>query len=205
MNLISNMSNLIIGFLASHGGSNMQAIIDACKLGTLHAVPGALVSNNSSSGAMERAKNESVPSYHISSKTHPDPHEHDEAIIRAFCENNVNTIILAGYMRKLNPVVIKAFNGRVLNIHPALLPKFGGEGMWGMNVHKAVIAAGEKVSGPTVHLVDSEYDKGRILAQAKVFVKPDDTPETLAARILEKEHELYPIVLQKIAEGVIRI
>ena len=108
-------------------------------------------------------------------------------------------------MRKLNPVVIKAFNGRVLNIHPALLPKFGGEGMWGMNVHKAVIAAGEKVSGPTVHLVDSEYDKGRILAQAKVFVKPDDTPETLAARILEKEHELYPIVLQKIAEGVIRI
>jgi phosphoribosylglycinamide formyltransferase-1 len=199
------MSNLIIGFLASHGGSNMQAIIDACKAGTLNAKPGALVSNNSNSGAMERAKNESMPCYHISGKTHPDPEDHDEAIIRAFNENNVNTIVLAGYMRKLNPAVINAFNGCVLNIHPALLPKFGGEGMWGMHVHEAVIAAGEKVSGPTVHLVDSEYDKGRILAQAKVFVQPDDTPETLAARVLEKEHELYPMVLQKIAEGVIRI
>ena len=199
------MTKLVLGFFASHGGSNMQAIIDACKSGKVNAYPGVVISNNSTSGAIERAKNEGIPFFHISGKTHTDPTEHDDAIIKALKDNQVNLIVLAGYMRKLSSRVINEFDGRVLNIHPALLPKFGGEGMWGMHVHEAVIAAGEKISGPTVHLVDNEYDKGKILAQAKVYVAPEDTPETLAAKVLEKEHELYPMVIQKIAEGVIRL
>jgi len=199
------MPKLFIGFMASHGGSNMQAIIDAIKVGKIDAEAACLISNNSKSGAMERAAKEGIPHYHISGKTHPDPEQHDKAIIDTFHKHNVNIIVLAGYMRKVNPRIIKEWEGRVLNIHPALLPKFGGKGMWGMHVHEAVIAAGEKESGPTVHIVDEHFDHGRILAQLKVPVHPDDTPETLAARVLEKEHQLYPLVLAQISEGLIEL
>ena len=199
------MQKLIICFLASHGGSNMQSIINACKSGKLQAKPGVLISNNSESGAIERAKNEGIPFYHISSKTHPEPIVHDEAIIKVLRENSVNLICLAGYMRKLGTKVLDEYKGRILNIHPALLPKFGGEGMWGMHVHAAVLASGEKITGCTVHLVDEDYDNGRILAQSKVKVFENDTIETLAERVLIKEHELYPTILQKIAEGIIRL
>ena len=200
-----SMPKLYIGFLASHGGSNMQAIVDAIKAGKLYAEAVCVISNNSKSGVSERAAAEGIPFYHISGKTHPDPVDHDNAIIDAFMKHNVNIVVLAGYMRKLGEAVIRRWKGKVLNIHPALLPKFGGEGMWGNHVHEAVIAAGEKISGPTVHLVDEEYDHGRILAQSKVIVLPEDTPETLAAKVLEKEHQIYPEVLQKIAEGIIRL
>lgn len=199
------MPKLIIGFMASHGGSNMQAIIDAIKQGKIYADAACLISNNSNSGAAERARKESIPFYHISGQTHPDPKEHDNAIINAFMKHNVNIIVLAGYMKKLSPTIINKWSGRTLNIHPALLPKFGGPGMWGMHVHEAVIQAGEKISGATVHLVDSEYDRGKILAQSKVIVLPEDTPESLAAKVLEKEHILYPMVLQKISEGIIKL
>lgn len=199
------MPKLIIGFMASHGGSNMQAIIDAIKHGNIYAEAACVISNNSKSGAAERAKNESIPFYHISGQTHTTPEEHDNAIIDAFMKHNVNIIVLAGYMKKLSQTVINKWMGRILNIHPALLPKYGGEGMWGMHVHKAVIQAGEKISGATVHIVNSEYDRGEILAQSKVKVLPEDTPESLAAKVLEKEHTLYPMVLQKIAEGVIKL
>lgn len=199
------MPKLYIGFLCSHGGSNMQAIINACAANKINGVPAALVSNNSSSIAIERAKKEGIPYYHISSKTHPEPVDLDKAIINAFRDNNVNIIVLAGYMRKLGKRIIDEFDGKILNIHPALLPKFGGEGMWGMNVHAAVIFSGEKISGPTVHLVNSEYDRGKILGQLKVPVLEDDTPESLSERVLAKEHELYPMILQKIADGIIRI
>lgn len=199
------MPRLIIGFMASHGGSNMQAIIDAINSGKIDGEAGCVISNNSNSGAIERAKKENIPFYHISSKTHPNPEKKDKAIIDAFRKHKVNIIVLAGYMVKLSPVIIQQWKGRILNIHPALLPKFGGKGMWGINVHKAVIAAGEKESGPTVHLVDEEFDHGRILAQLKVPVMQDDTPETLAARVLEQEHRIYPLVLAQISEGIIEL
>jgi phosphoribosylglycinamide formyltransferase-1 len=199
------MPKLIIGFLASHGGSNMQAIVDEIKSGRLYAEAGCVISNNSKSGASERADKEGIPFYHISGNTHPEPHEHDKALIEVMLKHNVNIVVLAGYMRKLGAAVINKWHGRVLNIHPALLPKFGGEGMWGMHVHEAVKAAGEKITGPTVHLVDEEYDRGKILAQAKVFIDEEDTPETIAAKVLEKEHQLYPEVLRKISVGIIRL
>jgi phosphoribosylglycinamide formyltransferase-1 len=192
-----------IGFLASHGGSNMQAIIDACKSGKLQASPAVVISNNSDSGAIGRAKTEGVPYYYLSGKTHPGPGELDDAILDAFLRHSVDIVVLAGYMKKLGPKILTHFRGRILNVHPALLPKFGGEGMFGIHVHEAVIAAGEKESGVTIHFVDEQYDTGVILAQTRVPVMPDDTPETLAARVLEQEHILYAETLQRIVTGEI--
>ncbi|MFH1052048.1 MAG: phosphoribosylglycinamide formyltransferase [bacterium] len=199
------MPTLFLGFLASHGGSNMQSIIDSCKTGKLDAKPCCVISNNSGSKALERAANEGIPNYHISSAKYPDPKELDKEIINKFTKHGVDTVILAGYMKKLGQSVINRFRGRILNIHPALLPKYGGKGMFGNFVHEAVIKAGEKFSGPTVHLIDEYYDKGRILGQKKVLVLPNDTVEILAARVLEQEHILFPEVLQKIAIGEIVI
>jgi len=199
------MNKLKLGFLASHGGSNMQSIIDACKSGKINAVPVVVISNNSNSMALERAKNEGIPSYHISQKKYPDPDSLDRAIIDVLEKYNVDLVILAGYMKKLGNKVIQRFNGRILNIHPALLPRYGGEGMYGRFVHEAVIKNNETESGCTVHIVDEVYDHGRILGQAKVPVFPDDTPDTLAERVLEQEHKLYPEVIRKIASGEIII
>jgi len=199
------MNKLKLGFLASHGGSNMQSIIDACKSGKINAVPVVVISNNSNSLALERAKNEGIPSYHISQKKYPDPDSLDKAIIDVLEKYEVDLVILAGYMKKLGNKVIQRFKGKILNIHPALLPKYGGEGMYGRFVHEAVIENKEKESGCTVHIVDEVYDHGRILGQAKVPVLPEDTPETLAARVLEQEHLLYPSIIGKIASGEIII
>jgi phosphoribosylglycinamide formyltransferase-1 len=181
----------------------MQAIIDAIKAKTLDANPALVISNNSSSYALQRAEQEGIPNYHLSSKTNPD--NLNDAIIEKMKTHEVNIIVLAGYMKKLDDSIIDYVSGRVLNIHPALLPKFGGQGMYGINVHKAVIAAGEKESGPTVHLVNNRYDDGRILNQRKILVLQNDTPESLAERVLIEEHIIYAETLQKIATGAIEI
>ncbi len=194
-----------LGFLASHNGSNMQAIIEACKSGRLKAKPAVVISNNADSGALARAGRESIPHYHLSSRTHPSPELLDEAILEALLRHQVDIVILAGYMKKLGRQTLSRFAGAILNIHPALLPKFGGQGMWGMHVHEAVLAAGETESGASVHLVDEEYDSGPVIAQARVPVMAADTAQTLAARVLEVEHQLFPNVLQQIAEGEIHI
>ena len=194
---------LHIGFLASGGGTNMQAIIDACREGRVDGVPRAVISNSSTSGALERARRAGIPGYHLSSRTHPDADALDRAILEALTANEVNILCLAGYMKLLGPKTIDAYRGRILNIHPALLPRHGGRGFYGHHVHEAVLAAGDRESGPTVHVVDERYDHGPILAQIKVPVLPDDTPETLAARVLEQEHRIYPDALQAIASGEI--
>jgi phosphoribosylglycinamide formyltransferase 1 len=194
-----------IGFLASHGGSNMQAIIDACKTGRLQAKPVVVISNNLDSGALARAKLESIPHYHLSSGTHLSPESLDQAILATLVRHHADVVVLAGYMKKIGPLTLQHFKGAILNVHPALLPKFGGRGMYGSRVHEAVIASAEKESGVSVHLVNEEYDAGPVIAQTRVPVLPDDTPENLAARVLEKEHELFSQVLQKIVRGEIVI
>lgn len=196
---------LKLGFLASHGGTNMQAIIDACKEGRLQAEPRVVIGNNSRSGALERARGEDIPACHLSRRTHPDPAELDAAILATLRQHQVEVVCLAGYMKRLGAATLAAYRGRILNIHPALLPKFGGQGFYGEAVHRAVLAAGETESGATVHLVDEEYDHGPVLAQRKVSVQPDDTVDALAARVLEQEHILYPETLQRIAAGAIRL
>ena len=192
--------DLNLGFFASHEGTNMQAIIDACKSGKLNAKPCVVISNNSDSGAIQRAKQEGIPYYHLSNKTHPEPSELDKAILDALRSHNVNLVILAGYMKKLGPQTLGAYNGRILNIHPALLPKYGGKGMYGRYVHAAVLASGDKITGVTIHVVDAEYDRGPIIAQCQVPVLEGDTVETLSQRVLKREHEFFVETLQKIAE-----
>lgn len=194
---------LKLGFLASHTGSNMQAIIDACRAGTLAAEPCVAISNNSRAGALARARRANIAAYHLSERTHGAAL--GAALLAALRRHGVEVICLAGYMKKLGAEVLAAYEGRILNIHPALLPKFGGQGMYGMRVHEAVLAAGERESGATIHLVDEEYDQGRVLAQEKVPVKTEDTPETLQKRVLAVEHRLYPATLARIAAGEIPI
>lgn len=194
-----------IGFLASHGGSNMQAIIDAAKKGSLQASPVVVISNNSDSTALERARKEGIPGFYLSGKTHPDPDSLDQAVLDTLIAHNVDIVALAGYMKKLGPKTLSHFKGRILNIHPALLPRHGGKGMYGIHVHESVIASRETESGVTIHLVTREYDRGPIIAQVHVPVEPDDTPEVLAARVLKEEHKLYPATLQRIVTGEISL
>jgi len=164
-----------------------------------------LISNNSAALAVERARTAGIPTRHLSSATHPDESALDSAIASALVEHEVTLVALAGYMKKLGPRTLERFRGRILNVHPALLPKFGGPGLFGMNVHAAVIAAGEKKSGATIHLVDENYDTGPILAQREVPVLPTDDAAALAARVLEAEHALYVETLARIERGEIRL
>ncbi len=183
----------------------MQAILDACKNGSLLADPVVVISNNSGSGALERAKKEGIPAMHLSGKTHPGVGALDRAILQVLTGYRVDVVVLAGYMKKLGPETLQHYRGTMLNIHPALLPKFGGEGMYGMHVHRAVLDSGEKESGVTIHVVDENYDTGPIIAQERVPVLEADTWESLAARILECEHRLYPETLRRVANGEITL
>jgi len=196
---------LKIGVLASHGGSNMQAIIDAIVAGRLAAEIVLVISNNSGSGALERARRHGLPWMHLSGRQHPDPDDLDAAIRAALVEAGAEVVVLAGYMRKIGPRTLRAFEGRMLNIHPALLPRHGGPGMYGIHPHEAVLAAGELESGATVHVVDAEYDQGPILKQRRVPVLPDDTPQTLQQRVLAEEHEIYVDVLADVVSGAIAL
>jgi phosphoribosylglycinamide formyltransferase-1 len=183
----------------------MQAVMDACNSGVLKARPCVVISNNSDSEALARARREGIPAYHLSSKAIPDPAELDRAILTTLQKHKVELVVLAGYMKQLGEATLSAFRNRVINIHPALLPKYGGTGMYGMHVHEAVIAAGDNETGVTIHLVDSEYDHGQILAQCRVPVLNGDTPEMLAARVLEKEHRFLVETLGNIIEGRIKL
>ena len=197
------MAARTLGFLASGRGSNMQAIIDACRAGRLDCRPAVVISNHPDSGALERARKAGIPGYSLGRNTHPDPEALDRAILATLRRHGVDLVVLAGYMKKVGPAVLEAYRHRIVNIHPALLPKFGGVGMYGMKVHEAVIAAGERETGVTVHLVNAEYDTGSVLAQRAVPVAADDTAESLARRVLEVEHTLYVETLQKIVSGEI--
>lgn len=196
---------LTIGVLASGGGTTLQTIIDACESGKLNGEVSFVISNNSDSGAAERAKKHNIPFYHVSGTTHPDFDKLDEAISEVILKHKVDIVFLAGYMKKLGQKTLKKFEGKILNTHPALLPKFGGDGMYGMNVHEAVIKAKEKESGATVHLVDNEYDTGIILSQIKVPVFPNDSPETLCERVMKAEKKQIIDVLIKIQSGEIKL
>jgi phosphoribosylglycinamide formyltransferase-1 len=189
-----------LGILASHGGSNFQAIFDRCVSLEIPAQVGVVISNNSTSGAIERAETQDLPWAHLSSRTHPDPVALDRAILGCLQQYKVDLVVLAGYMKKLGPDTLEAYKGRVINIHPALLPAFGGQGMYGERVHQAVIASGARVTGVTVHLVDGNYDSGPIIAQEVVKVLEDDTAESVAQRVLRVEHTLYPAVVRLFAE-----
>lgn len=190
-----------IGFLASHRGSNMQAVVAACRDGRLDANPAVLICNNRKAEALNRAEEQQVPIAVINAITHPDPDALDAVMLEALDRHACDLIVLAGFMKKIGPRVLAAYRDRIVNIHPSLLPKHGGQGMYGRAVHEAVLAAGDQVTGVTVHLVNGEYDEGRILAQCEVPVRSDDTVDTLAARVLEREHAFLIETLQMVASG----
>ena len=192
---------LNIAVLASHEGTTLQAVLDACAAGKIAARVALVISNNADSGALRRARAAGIASVHRSSTTHADPLELDRAIAAALAEHQIDLVLLAGYMKKLGPATRAAYGGRILNTHPALLPRFGGRGMYGGLVHRAVLAAGERESGATIHLIDEDYDTGPVLARVTVPVEAGDTEESLAARVQQAERALLVEVLSEIASG----
>jgi len=177
-----------VGVCISGGGSNLEALIGALGPGAPAQVV-LVLSNTSRAGGLERARNHGVATRVLQD------HRDGAEWLRYLGEAQVDVVVLAGYLKLVPAEVIAKYQGRIINIHPSLLPEFGGEGMYGRRVHEAVLAAGRTVSGATVHLVDEVYDRGAILAQARVPVLPGDTAERLGARVLEVEHQLLPAVV----------
>ncbi|HEV2291019.1 MAG TPA: phosphoribosylglycinamide formyltransferase [Gemmatimonadales bacterium] len=179
---------LRVAVAVSGGGTNLQALLDALPPGAPAQVV-LVVSNKAAAGGLERARQRGVPAVPLA-----DPADGNEwlGLLR---RHQADLVVLAGYLKLVPAAVVTAYRGRILNIHPALLPDFGGPGMYGARVHQAVLASGVRESGPTVHLVDEEYDRGAILAQVRVPVLPGDTPATLAERVLAQEHRLLPLVV----------
>lgn len=186
-----------IAVLASGRGSNLEALFEALA-GRTDAAIVLVVSDRAGAKALERARRREVHAAIIA----PDD---EAAMLEVLAGARVDWIVLAGYLKRVPTKVVRRYRNRILNIHPALLPAHGGEGMYGERVHRAVIEAGERISGASVHLVDEEYDRGAVVARREVPVEPGDTPATLAARVLEAEHELLPAVVLAAAEGRIRV
>ena len=184
-----------VAVLASGGGSNLQAILDYFDaLGDQQAASVALIaSDRASSGTLERARRRGVPGMAL------DATQRTSGLAGILDAHGIDVIALAGYLRFVPVDVTRKWRGRILNVHPSLLPSFGGEGMYGMRVHQAVISSGTRISGATVHFVNEEYDRGPIIAQWPVPVFPDDTPEALAARVLAAEHRLFPAAVDAVA------
>ncbi|MGH1397973.1 MAG: phosphoribosylglycinamide formyltransferase [Alphaproteobacteria bacterium] len=192
-----------IAVLISGGGSNLKALIDASKAGDYPAEIVCVASNRPDAGGLRHAEDAGIPAHIVNHKEYDGREAFDEALIEVLAPYGVGLVCLAGFMRILTPRFIDAYEGRILNTHPSLLPKFGGEGMYGMHVHSAVIDAGESVSGVTIHKVISEVDRGEIVLQREVRVEDKDTPDALAARVLREEHIGYPLAVKAIAEKML--
>lgn len=197
------MSRARIAVLASGGGSNLQALLDYfTELGERRAGDVVLVaSDRSAAGALARGATAGARTAVLRSAREPDGSPLDGLL----SNHSIDLVVLAGYLRIIPPDVTRRFTGRMVNVHPALLPDFGGAGMYGINVHRAVIAARAAQSGPTVHFVDEHYDHGAIIAQWPVPVREDDDEFAIAARVLRAEHLLYPRVVQRVAAGRVRL
>lgn len=178
-----------VGVLCSGGGSNLQVLIDRARTGELGGRIAWVVSNNGSAFALERARQAGIEAVHASAKSLGSPEAVESRLLELIERDRVQVLVLAGYMKALPESVLRRLPGRVVNIHPALLPAFGGKGMYGHHVHEAVIARGAQWTGVTIHLVTENYDEGPILRQRVVAVRPDDTSETLGARVLAVEHD----------------
>lgn len=199
------MKNFNLAVLASGSGTNLQSIIDAIKKKKLKAEIRIVISNNSDAYALVRARKNKIKALHLSHKQFSTPQEFDRKLIAILKAEEIDLVVLAGYMKKLAPQVVRAFRNKIINIHPAPLPQFGGGGMYGIHVHEAVINSGAKVTAVTVHLVDEKYDHGPILFQKEIPVKENDTPESLQKRVLKIEHQVYPYVIGLFAENKILI
>lgn len=190
-----------VAVLASGSGSNLQAIVDhQSALGASAAAQVVLVaSDHANAGALSRARSAGITAVAL------DRTARTTGLAAILAAHRVELVVLAGYLRLVPPDVVAHYRGRILNVHPALLPAFGGPGMFGHHVHEAVIASGTSLTGPTVHFVDERYDEGPVIAQTPVPVRSGDTPDALAQRVLDAEHDLYPRVVEAVAAGRIRL
>lgn len=189
-----------LAVLASGGGTNFQAILDAIDEDRLDSEVVLVASNKEDAGALERGRKVGIRAEWV-----PPGDDYNDRLHTLLEEVDPDLIVLAGYLKLIDAKTVQQWRNRMLNIHPALLPSFGGKGMYGIHVHEAVLERGIKVTGVTVHIVDEEYDRGPIVAQLVVPILDDDTPEILQARVLRREHELYPRVLQWFADGKVRV
>ncbi len=188
------------GVLASGSGSNLKAILDACRAGRVAADPALVLSNVATAKALQRAQDAGVPTEVVDHKTFPDRASFEQAMLEVLARHGVELVCLAGFMRLLSPLFIRAYEGRILNIHPSLLPAFPG-----MHGPRQALEAGVRFAGCTVHFVDEGTDTGPIVMQAVVPVLPGDDEAALAARILAQEHRIYPAAIDLLARGAVRL
>ena len=200
-----DVAGLRIGVLVSGNGTNLQAILDACACGDIAGGVVLVISSSGKAFALERARRAGVPTVVLAPKEFSDRASYDVRLIELLRCAQVELVCLAGFLRILTPQFVEQFAGRIMNVHPALLPAFGGSGMYGAHVHEAVLASGVKVSGCTVHFADETPDGGAIILQSAVTVEDDDTVETLAARLAVEEHRLYPAAIRLFAEGRLQV
>jgi phosphoribosylglycinamide formyltransferase 1 len=193
-------SELSIGILISGSGTNLQSIIDAIEAKKLDAKIAVVLSNKGDAYGLVRARNHRIPTEVLDHKTYPSREAYDQAVVDLLRQRGVELVVLAGFMRLLSPEFIKAYSNRIMNIHPALLPSFPG-----LHVQKKAVEHGVRFAGCTVHFVNEECDEGPIIIQAVVPVFPDDSEESLAARILKQEHRIYPRAIQRYAEKRLRV
>lgn len=194
------ISPLSLGVLISGSGTNLQAIIDAIEHGELKAVIQIVISNRADAYGLTRAQNHGLPTVVIPHQNFPSRETFEAEVIRELQAYGAELVVLAGFMRLLSPFFIRAFSQCIMNIHPALLPAFPGT-----HAQRQALERGVRIAGATVHFVDEEVDHGPIIAQATVPVYPDDTEESLSARILAQEHRIYPQAIQLFAEGRLEI
>lgn len=194
-----------IAFFSSHNGSSAHAITDACLSGDILASPVLLISNNPEAKALEWAENKGLKTAILNSKMFPDPAELDAEIADKLEKHRIDLVCCSGYMKLIGPRTLEAVNGRILNVHPALLPKYGGKGMYGSHIHQAVKENGDTETGCTIHLVNDVYDDGQILAQKNVTVTPEDTALDIENKVKAIEPEFYIQTIRKLIKGDIHL
>lgn len=195
---------LKLAVFVSGRGSNLKSIVDSIETGKLNAIVLAVISNKSDAPALSFAKDKSILTFVVSSNNNQEAISFFD-LSQKLIELEIDLIVLAGFLKKIPDDFVELFENRIINIHPALLPSFGGKGMYGLNVHKAVFDSSAKVSGATVHFVNQNYDEGKIIAQKCVDISDVKTPEEIADRVLKVEHLLLPEVIQFFAEGKVKI
>lgn len=199
------MPALKLGVLVSGGGTNLQSIIDHIESGYLPAEIAVVISSKEGAYALERAKKHHIPAYVVKRKDFDSQEKYEDEMIELLRRHHVELVVLAGFIKVLSPHFVRAFPNRIMNIHPALIPSFCGKGFYGEKVHEAVLTYGAKITGVTVHFVDEGTDTGPIILQRAVAVEDDDTPDTLADRVLKEEHKIYPEAIKLYAEGRLEI
>jgi len=194
-----------LAFFASYNGSSAHAITDACLAGDIIAAPTLLISNNPDAKALEWAENKGLKTLVINAKTHPDPKERDTAIAEKLRDHKINLVALSGYMKLIGSEILESVDQKIINIHPALLPQYGGQGMFGRYVHQAVKDNNETETGITIHQVNEQYDEGKILAQKKIPLTSDNTAEDIENKVKEAEPGFYVETIRKIQKGLIEL